>query len=279
MKEKLKIYFPNLPESWMLILLLTLVGSILGALVNIAISSLYPSASAWTEIISYPVIFIPPAIYIYFKNHSLSNGVEGQKTKLPLNAPNFGTIGALYSFILILPLIFAFNYITEPLTSWMEIPPFFEEFLQQVQENKISSFISIVIFAPVLEELFCRGIILRGLLKHMSPAKAIVWSALMFGIMHLNPWQAIPAFILGLLMGWIYWKTHSLWSVIFIHFVNNGFSYLITTMYPQLPSDTGFADIIPGNYYYIFFAVSLIYTAITLYLMNKYYDKPISFEI
>ena len=151
--------------------------------------------------------------------------------------------------------------------------------MNQIHSNKISTFISIVLFAPVLEEFFCRGIILRGLLHHVTPTKAIVLSAFIFGVMHLNSWQAIPAFIIGLFMGWIYWRTHSLWATIFIHFVNNGFSYIITILFPNLPIDFGFVDLIPSNYYYIIYALSLTYTIVIILLMNKNYDKTIPIKI
>ena len=83
------------------------------------------------------------------------------------------------------------------------------------------SFISLAIAAPILEELLFRGIILEGFLRNYSPQKAIIWSAVLFGAFHLNPWQAIGAIIFGLFVGWLYWKTNSLIPGIILHFVNN----------------------------------------------------------
>lgn len=151
--------------------------------------------------------------------------------------------------------------------------------MSQIHTNKVLTFISIAIFAPILEELFCRGIILRGLLHHISPTKAILLSALMFGVMHLNPWQAIPAFILGIFMGWIYWRTNSLLATIFIHFTNNGFSYFVTLMWPDLPAHFGFVDLIPNNYYYLIYAIALFFTLFAFIIMNKNYEKIIPNKI
>ena len=283
MLRRYSYFLPNLTESWFLIGALAIGGSIFGAVAAIFINMIFPGFSGWGEIISFPLIFIPPAALIYFSVRSderitLLKG-DTVRVSVEINNPNFGSIGALLSFILILPLVFSFNLVTEPLTSWMEVPQFFKDFMLQIQSNKISSFFTIVIFAPLLEELFCRGIILRGLLHHTTPAKAIFWSALMFGVMHLNPWQAIPAFLLGLLMGWIYWKTRSLWIVIFIHFINNGFSYFITILFPEIPADFGFADVIPGNYYYLIYFLALVYTTAVIYYLNKLYGKSISSKI
>jgi len=282
MLNKLKYYLPNIAQSWLLIIIMTLVGSALVALFNFILAQIFPLLSTTIALLSYPLLFIPPGIFILFSlkklfhNRLLGNN---EPPSLKINNPNFGKLGAGISFIFLFFLVFSINLTTEPLTYWMGTPDFLEQFMNQIQDNKLSSFISVVLFAPILEELFCRGIILRGLLHHTSPAKAILLSALMFGIMHLNPWQAIPAFILGLFMGWIYWKTHSLWATIFIHFVNNGFSFIVTIIFPELPTHFGFVDIIPNSYYYLIYAIALIYTVSVILIMNKNYDKIIPVKI
>ena len=138
---------------------------------------------------------------------------------------------------------------------------------------------SVVIFAPLFEELLCRGVILRGLLHHITPAKAIFWSALMFAVMHLNPWQALPAFMVGLLMGWIYWKTGSLLATIFIHFVNNGFSFMITLLFPDMGADATFSSLMPFNQYIILYVFSILFTIAALWYLKSNYDKSISTEV
>ncbi len=100
-----------------------------------------------------------------------------------------------------------------------------------------------------------------------------------FGIIHLNPWQAIPAFLVGSLMGWVYWKTRSLWATIFIHFINNGFAYIVTVFFPELPDDASYYDMIPGTYYYILYLIALVYAVATILIMNKYYEQPVSDKI
>ena len=50
-------------------------------------------------------------------------------------------------------------------------------------------FYSMVIQAPLFKEVLFRGVILGGLLAHRTPARAIVWSAVLFAIIHINPWQ------------------------------------------------------------------------------------------
>ena len=55
----------------------------------------------------------------------------------------------------------------------------------------------------------------------MAPGWAIVVSALFFALIHANPWQAIPAFIIGCLMGYIYYRTGSLKLTMLMHCANN----------------------------------------------------------
>ena len=62
-------------------------------------------------------------------------------------------------------------------------------------DSLLLNLISVSIFAPIFEEWLCRGMVLRGLLANkMKPVWAIVISALFFAFIHLNPWQALPAF-------------------------------------------------------------------------------------
>ena len=69
--------------------------------------------------------------------------------------------------------------------------------------------------------------ILRGLLLHYSAPTAIIASALLFGLVHLNPWQAVGAVALGVLFGWWYVRTRSLTLCIFGHAVNNLIAVLL----------------------------------------------------
>jgi membrane protease YdiL (CAAX protease family) len=77
------------------------------------------------------------------------------------------------------------------------------------------------VLGPICEELLFRGVLLKGLLRNYRPAVAIGQSALLFGIIHLNPAQSVGAFIIGLVLGWLYYRTHSLVLCIGLHMLNN----------------------------------------------------------
>ena len=88
--------------------------------------------------------------------------------------------------------------------------------------------------APLVEELVFRGAILRALLRWKSnPWVGIVISAVMFSLVHMNPVQMPHAFLVGLLMGWMYYRTDSIVPGVVYHWVNNTIAYVLYQFYPD----------------------------------------------
>ena len=89
--------------------------------------------------------------------------------------------------------------------------------------NTIVISIQVIIIGPVIEELIFRKILLGKLLEKFSnrPIKAIVYSALIFGVVHLNIIQCVAAFGGGIILGLIYYYTKSIKATIFAHILNN----------------------------------------------------------
>lgn len=112
--------------------------------------------------------------------------------------------------------------VISPLAGLIPIPESFKEILLNAANDQgIFSFLTMVIAAPILEEIFFRGIMLDGLLEKYSPVKAILVSSFLFGFVHLNPVQFITGFILGIFAGWVYYKTKNLTLAIIIHMTAN----------------------------------------------------------
>ena len=83
---------------------------------------------------------------------------------------------------------------------------------------------SILLVAPIAEELLCRGIMISELNKKFSINKSIIISAVVFGIMHLfagGVILSIGAIIMGIILGIVYNTTKSLRSAILVHSVAN----------------------------------------------------------
>lgn len=77
------------------------------------------------------------------------------------------------------------------------------------------------IFAPFSEEFIFRGIIFRGYKNSGSVLQAIIWSAVLFGMMHLNFNQAAYAIAMGIMCALIVEASGSLWSSVIVHMVFN----------------------------------------------------------
>ncbi len=124
------------------------------------------------------------------------------------------------------------NYLTERFA----LPDFTAGMFVQMKDH-ILGVISIALVAPVFEEMLFRGAIEGHLLRTWkNPYAAILVSALIFGVIHLNPAQIPYAFVLGLVLGWLYWRTSSLLPCILLHLVNNGLSVALMIAAPDSAS-------------------------------------------
>ena len=95
-------------------------------------------------------------------------------------------------------------------------------------------YIAVGLLAPVVEEIVFRGAILRSLLGTMRNAwAAIALSALAFALIHANPVQMPHAFIVGLLLGWMYMRTGSIVPGVAFHWVNNSIAYVMYNLMPD----------------------------------------------
>lgn len=82
--------------------------------------------------------------------------------------------------------------------------------------------------APVAEELVFRGFF-QGQIQEAygDPTKAVLYSSALFMMMHFNPWWAIQIYVLGMVLGYLMWRTGSIWPAVVLHAVNNGVAVLL----------------------------------------------------
>jgi uncharacterized protein len=116
-------------------------------------------------------------------------------------------------------------------------PPWFWELFSKVFESDFGwwgAFFKVAVIAPVIEELIFRGLILHGLRKNYHGVTAVLVSALLFSLFHLNPWQMPATFVLGVLLGWLMIRTNSILLAILGHSVNNLLVLLTITYWEQI---------------------------------------------
>ncbi len=88
-------------------------------------------------------------------------------------------------------------------------------------------YIVIALLPPVVEEMVFRGCVLHHLLEWKPRLRWLMIgvSALIFALVHMNPAQMPHAFLIGLLLGWMYARTHSIVPGVVYHWVNNSIAY------------------------------------------------------
>ena len=199
-------------------------------------------------LVSYPLMFIPAMIYASVRSRNNESFEKGYR----LNNSHFAPVGGALCAVLAIVATLSLNFLADFFISLLPpMPENLKAALEGItQGNFVMNLICVAVFAPLFEEWLCRGMVLRGLLKHKNkkgksirPVWAIVISAAFFAIIHANPWQAIAAFMLGCLFGYLYWKTGSLYLTMLLHAVNN-FTALILSNVPALENMESWSELL-----------------------------------
>lgn len=166
-----------------------------------------------------------------------------------------------------------------------------KDIMQDVFEKILSrpeGFIFIALLAPTVEEIVFRGAILRRLLewseeKAMGNERiktkgawlAIVISAMLFSAIHGNPAQMPHAFLIGLLLGWLFYRTGSIVLCVILHFINNSTAFLLTYFLPEIPYDADTITLFNNNYtlYYTVLVVSVIVAIACISFLSRITKK------
>ncbi len=244
-----------------------------------------------TDVVLYLIIFIVVQIIMMYAGAGIWAGIKGEGYQATLLAANTGgnaILTALVSvFSSVITLIIFLKTKWTPLTrSYLLSKPWdtllwvalfslgtiiplsflYEQLGIEMDENTQQIFSSLMkepwgyvavgILAPLAEEVVFRGAILRTLLGIMSKKNhwvAIMISAAIFGAVHCNQAQFINALLMGLLLGWMYYRTGSLVPGILFHWVNNTMAYVLANIMPQ--SDGKLIDLFHGDEKTMYYAV------------------------
>ncbi len=134
---------------------------------------------------------------------------------------------------------FFMNAVSLHLDRVLPPPGWFMELFNRIFESDFGiwgGILRVVILAPVVEELIFRGVIFSGFQRIYHPFWAIFFSAILFAVFHLNPWQFGPTFLLGLILGFVRLRTGSLLAAIFTHALHNGMVFLSVYYHDSYPN-------------------------------------------
>ena len=246
-------YVPGVADMFILLALL-LLGAVLSMVIAVPLSLIMDSqtAATYASFISYPLMFIPPMLYASAKSRNRCLDHSG----VLLNSKHFAPLGVVMCVVLAMLATLAGAFASDAIGALLPpMPEWLESTLSSLtQGNFFMNFLMVSIFAPLFEEWLCRGQVLRGLLHNgIKPVWAIVISAVFFAAIHLNPWQAIPAFVIGCLFGYVYYKTGSLLLTMLMHFTNNTFA-LICGHIDSLKDVDNWKTFLDPQVYWVIFA-------------------------
>lgn len=183
----------------------------------------------------YVLLQLFPGLFLFWTIRLL-RGKAANPFAGPVGAPPYPfyflpmCIGALYALNLVVQLLFGDLLLpfeaagSDPLPT--SVPGFLLYLLQ------------LAVLPPLLEEGLFRGLMLRMLLPAVGKTPAVLVSALVFGLMHLNPAQSIFAFAFGCLAGFAFVQTGSIWFGVLLHYTNNLLSACASCWTSMLPEDS-----------------------------------------
>jgi membrane protease YdiL (CAAX protease family) len=139
----------------------------------------------------------------------------------------------LYSVLASLALIIPTLSLQAVIAHYMKIPDAVIEALEAIVRAESLPELAYVwliaaLGAAVSEEFLFRGVLQNGLASRLRGGIAVLLTALVFAILH-TIWRFPPAFVLGIFLGSLYWRTGSLWPSIAAHMTIN--TVAIATLY------------------------------------------------
>ena len=241
--------------------LLFLIILFVSGLIGVAISTIFMAAGDTGMKIaqglsSIFMFVVPPIVYYYVTR--MKHQMYDLGFRKPANPWWLIIIGVVLMFIS-LP-------VTNQLTRWNEAMSFggvfekLEEYLKMLEETAAATtekmlnvdtigglllnLLVIALIPAVGEELTFRGVLQQGLMRRVkSPHVAILLSAAIFSFIHFQFYGFLPRMFLGILLGYMFYITRSLWTSIAMHFVNNGTAVVLYYL-----NNKGIIDIDPEHF-------------------------------
>ena len=107
---------------------------------------------------------------------------------------------------------------------------------RQELNTNLPHMLSAIISAPIVEEMFYRHVLLRLFLRtYRSPLLAILYSAILFTMLHgqilIRPILIVPYLTSGIVFGYLYYKSNSIWFCILMHSLANAAGYLSLVLF------------------------------------------------
>ena len=227
----MKVFWKPIIAVLVFILMELLVGGILGAIGHAA----HFGTSGMAAILALGII-ISGILTVFIMNRikmikwRVANPLTIGWKKAPL-----AIVGALMGII-------AANLLNEKLN----LPNLIEAEMSEMCHTFLGV-LAIAVIGPIIEEIvFREGIIGYMIRRGQHRWVAILFSAIMFGIIHLNPAQIPFAFIMGIILGVVYVRSHSIVLTSIIHILNNTIAVIEILALGDRANDISYAELLGG---------------------------------
>lgn len=233
------LFTENLKQSTGMRIFLFLLIFLIGTLIGVAASALFvfggdTGMKIGQGLASIFMFVVPPIVYYYITRKENRMQALGLRR---LSSP-------WWLIIVALALMFVSIPVTTTLTTWnegMHLGGAFsgiEKWMKELEETAqaltdkmanvdtigglLLNLLIIALIPAVGEEMTFRGVLQQSLTRRMNPHIAIILSAAIFSFFHFQFFGFFPRLFLGILLGYMFYITGSLWTSILMHFVNNG---------------------------------------------------------
>lgn len=253
----------NIKNAVILVVIAGIANFILLGLVLLGIHLFYPT---------FPVDGLSPLIWlcsliinlgtIIFAIQFFGVEVKNQFNKIKLKPTFLFSLLTVLIFLLILPLVNPIDFFEKIANYKITTHQYDLKVLNPPNFFNVLYFFLMVILTPIIEEILYRGIILHLFLQRYSVKISLILSSLIFAFIHFKFIGFGYLFLYGLLFGFAYYKTNSLFTSILLHFLINLMASTTSNQYIEL-NNTNFTK------YILFIAVLLTTAFIVFNALNK----------
>ena len=230
----------NLKQSTGMRVFIFLIAFLVCTLIGAAVAALFTVGNDIVRLkigqgISSALMFIAPPLILY----------AFTRTE-PMRQMGFRKPIKWWMLLIGILLMFVSLPLTNLLGTWNEkvnFGPFLESFLKMLEDaagdltqrmlevdtigGLLGNLLVIALIPAIGEELTFRGVVQQALTRKCNPHVAIWLSAFIFSFIHFQFYGFLPRMFLGLILGYMFYYSGSLWTSILMHFINNGTAVVV----------------------------------------------------
>ena len=221
-------YFIKLKPAFIIVITSILTAFIAGGIVLwIGISYTETNQKSFTFlsfIIGQGFMILPLIFYLKYNKIPIISSIR-------LNPISYNII--LYTILLSIGIIILSDEIDRIIQYFIPAPEYINDLNDLLKPETfyglILLFIAVAILAPLGEEIIFRGFLQQILEIHWKDITyAVLFTALLFSMIHMNPYWFVQIYILGVILGFLAWKTNSVIPPLILHGLNNSMAMALS---------------------------------------------------